>query len=120
MSKKILVVDDEEMGLRMAEFILQKEYQVEKATSGAECLEKLGQDRFDLVLLDVEMPVMNGFETLEKIRNMSSCKDQKVVFLSADDDAKSKEKACALGALGFVRKPILPQDLQNFVAEILV
>lgn len=119
MSRKILVVDDEEMGLRMAEFILQKEYQVEKATSGKECLEKLENDVFDLVLLDVEMPVMNGFDTLEKIRNMSSCKEQKVVFLSADDDDKSKEKANELGALGFVKKPILPHVLQNFVAEIL-
>ena len=119
MSRKILVVDDEEMGLRMAEFILQKEYQVEKATSGAECLERLASDVFDLVLLDVEMPVMNGFETLEQIRSMSSCKDQKVVFLSADDDEKYKEKANALGALGFVKKPILPQNLQDFVAEIL-
>lgn len=118
MSKKILVVDDEEMGLRMAELVLQKEYQVEKATSGAECLEKLEQDRFDLVLLDVEMPVMSGFETLEQIRNMSTLKEQKVVFLSADDDVKSKEKARVLGALGFVRKPILPQELQKFVAEI--
>ena len=71
-----------------------------------------------MVLLDVEMPVMNGFETLEQIRNMSTLKEQKVVFLSADDDVKSKEKARVLGALGFVRKPILPQELQKFVAEI--
>lgn len=119
MSRKILVVDDEEMGLRMAEFILQQEYQVEKAHSGTECLAKLEQDTFDLILLDVEMPGMNGFETLESIRKTTFGQEQKVAFLSADDDDEAKEKAKALGALGFVKKPFLPQDLQEFVADIL-
>lgn len=119
MNKKILVVDDDELCLRMAEFILQQTYQVEKVTSGAACLEKTNTDMFDLILLDVEMPGMNGFKTLESMRQTDAGKEQKVVFLSADDDAGAKERAKELGALGFIKKPFLPQDLQIFVAEIL-
>ena len=69
MSKHILVVDDDAMNVRMAEFILkQQQYQVLKASSGMECLEVLKNQPVDLVLLDIEMPGMNGMQTLEQIR----------------------------------------------------
>ena len=61
MSKRVLVVDDDVMNLRMAEFILKKEdYEVCKAESGMECLLFLKDEKPDLILLDIEMPIMNG------------------------------------------------------------
>ena len=73
MSKRILLVDDDAMNLRMAQVILKKTpYEILSASSGAECLRLLGEQPVDLVLLDIEMPDMNGIETLEKIREAES------------------------------------------------
>lgn len=120
MSKTILVVDDDAMNLKMAEFMLkQKGYTIEKATSGEECLEKLQLTTYDLVLLDVEMPGMNGIQTLEKIRETENGKDLLVCFLSADADINTMEAAQRLGAKDYIKKPFLPQDLWDSVEHVL-
>lgn len=120
MSKTILVIDDDAMNLRMAEFILSKvNYKVLKADSGRKGIEILKQEAVDLTLLDIEMPEMNGIETLELIRKDEMICESKVMVLAASINDEIKEKMDGLGAVGYVGKPFMPADLQTQVAEAL-
>lgn len=120
MRKKILVVDDDAMNLRMAEFILQKDgYEVCKVESGMECLIFLQKETPDLILLDVEMPVMNGIKTLEVIKDNDGMSDIPVIFLTASAEKSVITVAGQLGAAGYVTKPFLPQDLLERVKKLL-
>lgn len=120
MSKSIWVVDDDTMNLRMAEFILkQKEYEVTKLESGIECLRLLKKERPDLILLDVEMPLMNGIKTLESIRASRDTKDIPVVFLTASADTDTVVEAGRLGVVDYVVKPFMPQELLKRVEKAL-
>ncbi|MBQ1597838.1 MAG: response regulator [Lachnospiraceae bacterium] len=119
----ILVVDDDPMNLKMAEFILkQKEYyRVKLAKNGREALAILDEDpTIDLVLLDIEMPYPNGFETLQLIRDNPATLFLKVVFLTASSGVEDVQKAAELGAVGYVKKPFMPQDLLEHVEKALV
>ncbi|MBO5373326.1 MAG: response regulator [Lachnospiraceae bacterium] len=120
MSKKILVVDDDVMNLRMAEFILkQGNYEVCKAESGMECLLFLKEEKVDLILLDIEMPIMSGLKTFEIIKDNEDLAEIPVIFLTASADSDSVMEAGKLGAVGYVTKPFLPQDLMERVGKAL-
>ena len=111
-AKKILVVDDEAMNLKMAEFILaQKNYEVVTVESGMECLLYLRDNQPDLILLDVEMPIMSGMRTLEVIRDNEELLEIPVIFLTALAEAETVMEAAKLGAVGYVTKPFMPQEL---------
>lgn len=118
--KTILVVDDDEMNLKMARFILeQRNYFVITASSGMECLTIL-QSRFvDLILLDVEMPVMNGIKTLECIRENKELNSIPVMFLTADANEETVIMAGRLSVAGYIKKPYMPQDFLERVEKIL-
>ena len=118
--KRILVVDDDAMNLRMATFILgQKEYEVITAVSGQDCLDMLKTESVDLILLDVEMPVMNGIETLEQIRKQQAFCNLPVMFLTADTNEETMAAAERLGAVGYVKKPYIPQEFLEKVGNVL-
>lgn len=120
MAKRILVVDDDAMNLRMAEMFLKKgNYEVEKVASGEECLAFLKMAMVDLILLDVEMPGMNGVETLEELRKNEALKDVPVMFLSASEEMEEKVEAGEYPAQGFIKKPFLPPNLLAKVKEVL-
>ena len=123
MEKRILVVDDDVINLKMIEFILsQKGYLVDKVDSGMECIAKLEEAdyAYDLILLDVEMPVMNGVQTLEKIRETEKGKQMKVCFLSAGDAEEIQADADRLAVAHYINKPILPPQLWDIVEEVLM
>ena len=118
--KTILVVDDDEMNLKIARFILeQKGYSVITASSGMECLTILKSKPVDLILLDVEMPVLNGIKTLECIRENKDFIHIPVVFLTADATSDTVIAAGKLNALGYLKKPYMPQDLLDRVEKII-
>ena len=118
--KKILVVDDDAMNLKMACFILgQKSYPVITAMSGEECMEVLERERVDLILLDVEMPGMDGIATLEKIRQHKEYDSIPVMFLTADATEDTVNAAGRLGADGYIKKPYMPQDFLERVENVL-
>lgn len=120
MGKRVLIVDDDGMNLRMAAHALKMgEYEVALAKSGAQGIDNLMKTPADLVLLDVEMPEMNGFETLERIRNTEEIKDTKVVFLSGTVTDEAQKKAEELGANGFISKPFAPDALLAKLADII-
>lgn len=116
MGKTILVVDDDAMNLRMAEMTLMKKgYDVKKADSGQAALALLQEESVDLILLDVEMPGMNGIETLDAIRERLGAEDMPVLFLSASEDMEQAVANGEYAVQGFVNKPILPQKLYERV-----
>ena len=118
--KTILVVDDDVMNLRVAEFILKQHgYHIVKTESGMECLEYLKNNRPDLILLDVEMPIMTGIQTLEIIRSNEMMADIPVMLLTASIDNETVEKARRLNVLEYVGKPFFPQDLLERIARVL-
>lgn len=120
MGRKILVVDDDPMNLRMAEFALkQKGYDVLTASSGMDCLTVLQGEKTDLVLLDVEMPKMSGIETLKRIREDAGLRDLAVMFLTADPDFDTDGEAGRLGAAGCIHKPFLPPVLAEKIAQVI-
>lgn len=116
----ILVVDDDAMNLRMAEFILEREgYIVCKAESGMECLNYLKDNKPDLILLDIEMPVMNGIKTLEIMKGNSELAEIPVMFLTAAADVGTVVEAGNLGIVDYVKKPFKPEELIKRVKSAL-
>ncbi len=108
----ILIVDDEpHLRDALATFLRSRGHQVEAVASGAECVIAVGQRRYDLVLLDLNMTPMNGFETLEKIR--ADTPHTFVCMLTANDDAATRARATALGADGFIGKTLRDPDGMN-------
>ena len=81
--KKILVVDDTKAILKMAKFVLNDKYDVYLSNSGELALEILNRKPIDIVLMDVDMPDMDGVETVQKIREMKNIKDIPVMFFTA-------------------------------------
>ncbi|MBP5199297.1 MAG: response regulator [Schwartzia sp.] len=118
----ILVVDDDDMNLKMAEFILKKDLKENKvllADSGLKAIDTLQQEKVDLVLLDFQMPVMNGLKTLELIRKREDLKDTPVIFLTAASDRDTVMKAGLMGVADYIKKPFMPQDLIDRVSQAL-
>lgn len=109
---KILVIDDDKMNLKMATFILGKGgHEAVCASSGQEGLEKIKTEQFDYILLDIEMPEMNGYETLEAIRKDEAIKSTKVIFLTATVNSEVEEMAQKLGVEEIVQKPFKAPEL---------
>lgn len=112
MSYKVLIVDDDKMNLAMAEFILKKQnYEVYTKDSGLGCLGFLDKNRPDVIILDVEMPVVNGIETLKIIHSIKALADIPVILLTAISDENTVITAGALGVVDYLKKPFTPQDL---------
>ena len=114
MGKTILVIDDDAMNLKRAEFILTKAgYGVMTAASGREGIERLKRGT------DIEMPGMNGIQTLEQIRGDASLCGSRVMALTASDDGEMRRRMEELGAVGYIKKPFMPPALQRQVEEAL-
>lgn len=113
--KRILVVDDDTMNLKRTKMILGKTYDVEMVESGREALEKMRREDFDLVLLDIAMPEMDGIETFERMK--ASAYDVPVIFLTASGYEDDVKRAINLGAVNYLKKPFFPQELLKRVAK---
>ena len=121
MGETILVVDDDAMNLKMAEMMLKKkDYNVKTVESGQAALALLQEEAVDLILLDVEMPGMNGVETLDVIRARANSKNIPVLFLSASEDMEQAVTDGQYLVQGFVKKPVLPQKLYESVTALFV
>jgi len=120
---KILVVDDDDMNLQMAQFILEKELPNDEiicVNSGFKCIERLQKrEEFDLILLDVQMPRLDGIKTLETIRAHQMWKNIPVAFLTASADKGTVVKASELKVSDYIKKPFTPMDLTARVKKIL-
>lgn len=117
---RIMVVDDD-VGIQiLLEKVLKREkYEVTRALSGEEALEKIKVEKPDLVLLDVMMPGLNGWETLQKIREDEGTRDLPVIMVTVRAGEEDREKSFAARADGHVNKPILVDRLLATVKWVL-
>lgn len=120
MTKKVLVVDDEPNIVMSLRFLMEREgYQVEVAPTGQAALGALGREPADLVLLDVMMPDVDGFEVCQRIRTNPAWGATKVVMLTAKGRDVERERGLALGADAYVTKPFSTRELMVRVRQML-
>lgn len=120
MSKKILVIEDNEQNLYLITFILEKHgYRVFPAHDGLAGIDLIDQVDPDLILLDIQLPGMNGYQVAEKLREIYG--DQKVPIIAVTSYAMvgDKEKAFAAGCTGYVTKPINPDTIIPYIESFL-
>ena len=117
---KILVTDDSKMARKMVlktlEDTLNFEYEVFEATNGQEAVDLYKTHKPNLVLMDLTMPVMDGFEALKRIKELES--DANVVVISADIQKQAIDKALKLGAFNFIKKPIDIVKMQQIFKKL--
>ena len=107
----ILVVDDIPDNLVLASALLKNQYRVKAATSGEKALAIARTDPPDLILLDVMMPEMDGYETCAWLKADAQLKQIPVIFLTAKGEVEDEEKGFALGAVDYIVKPLTPSLL---------
>ncbi len=117
LKKKILIIDDDGAMLRMMKTWLSVKYRVYMASSGKIALTFLGQNPVDLILLDYEMPVMDGPEVLKEIRNTQAIKHLPVIFLTAKDDKESVMKVVSLKPEKYLLKSMPKEKLTGAIDE---
>ena len=117
--KHILIVDDVTTNLKMAADVLQDDYKLSMAKSGMQALEFLKKVHPDLILLDIRMPQMDGYETLEAIKSNPDTASIPVVFLTVDNQRKSEIKGLKMGAMDFICKPFEPEVMKGRIEKIL-
>ena len=117
--KTIFIVDDSDTNLAMAEEALEDYYNVMTVPSAAKMFSLLEKMLPGLILLDIEMPEMNGFEALERLKTNNSWVNIPVIFLTGTIDASIEAQSAKLGAVGIITKPFsLPALLENIKTHI--
>lgn len=118
--KKVLVVDDEKFVRDLIRIkLVRSGLTVLEAENGLEALEIARDREPDIILMDLMMPKMNGFEACERLKADPRTSKIPLLFLSARSETATQEKARALGASGFLTKPFSPQKLAELVVELL-
>ena len=117
--KNILIIDDDKLNLAMARKVLSDEYKVIPAIKGTQALTYLKSGDCDMILLDINMPEMDGFEVLKRIREMEHCKDIPVIFLTADNDSETETRCFKEGAIDYITKPFVPEVMRSRVGRAL-
>ncbi len=116
----LLMVDDVPLNLLVVTKMLSRfNFRIRTAANGVEALEKVAEEKPDLVLLDILMPQMDGFEALQRIRSNPDTKDIRVVILSALNSTEDIVKGFNLGANDFITKPIIMEKLISCVSDQL-
>ncbi|MEN8199947.1 MAG: response regulator, partial [Thermodesulfobacteriota bacterium] len=116
---EILIADDS-ISIRkvLSNFISSQGWHVTAAVDGVDAMEKIRQNTPDLILLDIEMPRMNGFEVLQTMQTQSSYRDIPVLMLTSRSAGKYRAKATELGASGFVTKPFKDEELLALITGL--
>jgi CheY-like chemotaxis protein/prophage DNA circulation protein len=118
--RKILVVDDDGIHLEMVNAVLSSEYDVSTAKSGKEALGLFYQGLVpQLVLLDIVMPEMDGWDTYNRIRAIGGLHDTPMAFFTSSNDPKDKQRANEMGAVDYIKKPFDSGDLLNRIGKIV-
>ncbi len=114
--KKILVIEDNENNMYLIRFILKKHsYEVVEAITGKEGMELSIKERPDLILLDIQLPDMDGFEVTKKLRESEANGEIPIIAITSFAMAGDKERILGSGCNGYIEKPL---DLETFITEI--
>lgn len=113
--KKILIVEDNPVNMKLFADILEaKNYDVTKTYDGEEAYKKIKSSAYDLMILDIQLPVLDGFSLLKKLKD-ENIKYPKTIIVSAFAMDKDKQTAKMLGCENYITKPI---DIMNFLAAV--
>jgi two-component system chemotaxis response regulator CheY len=117
----ILVVEDSPTMRQLITFAMKRiaNAKVIEATDGVDALKKLSSERVDLILADINMPVMDGLKLVSLVKNNQSYKDIPVIIITTEGAKEDKEKAMAIGANAYLPKPIQTQELIKLVNTFL-
>jgi CheY-like chemotaxis protein len=116
MKQKILVIEDNEQNMYLVNFILEKYgYQVIQARSGDEGIRQAQQQKPDLVLLDIQLPVMDGYAVARELRKMKEMAEIPIVAVTSYAMPGDRENAMEAGCSGYIEKPINPE---TFITEV--
>ena len=114
--KKILLVEDNPVNRRLAQFLLRSQgYEVREATTAQEAFDALKTERPDLIVMDIQLPGMDGLEVTRKIKEQQATANIPVVAVTSYAMKGDREKALAAGCAGYVTKPI---DKDTFIQEV--
>ena len=117
--KKILIVDDEELNREVLYRVLKKEgYSVDEAQNGKIALGLIEKNEYNLIFMDLDMPIMNGYEAIDAIRNQLK-KEISIIVLSANLDASSIKKVLNIGANSYINKPYNLQTMLKILREYI-
>jgi putative two-component system response regulator len=115
----VCIVDDEPINIKVLSSILEEDYNICVATSGSEALALIRERHPDIVLLDIVMPEMDGFEVCKALKSDDATADIPVVFITAMTDLGSESNAFEKGAEDFIAKPFSPSVVMARVARII-
>ena len=117
---RILIVDDVPQNISILTEILKNDFVLSAATNGAKALQIAQSEKPpDLILLDIIMPEMDGFEVMEKLKEDNRTRDIPVVFVTAESDQDSKMRGTELGVSWYITKPIRPDFVKSVVQNVL-
>ena len=115
---RILAIDDNTVNLATLEQELKSKYEVIPMISGRRAIKYLYREQVDLILLDVEMPIMDGIETLKEIRAQENGVTVPVIFLTAKKDKATVIDGAKLGIMDYITKPFDPEDLHERIERV--
>ncbi len=119
MKHRILIVDDNDLNVELLSQLLDEDYELETASNGEEALKAAASFRPDVVLMDLSMPVMDGWEATRRLRALPENSHLRILAVSACTIPGEVERAIALGCDGFVKKPVDEQALLDKIRAIL-
>lgn len=115
---RILAIDDNTVNLATLEQELKSKYEIIPMISGRRAIKFLYKEEVDLILLDVEMPIMDGIETLKEIRTLENCVTVPVILLTAKRDKNTVIEGSKLGIMDYIVKPFDPVDLNERIESV--
>ena len=118
--KKILIVEDEESLLKLESILLSSRgYEVVGVVNGKEALDYLASNRVDLVLLDIMLPEIDGFEVCRRIKENAATRNTPVVMLTAKKNPQDQQKGLAAGAAAYITKPFKSANIMELIQSLL-
>ena len=115
--KLVILVDDNPVNLRIGKFFLAEKFSVATAPSAAKLFSLLENNHPSLILLDIDMPEMDGYETIKILKSKQQTKDIPVIFLTGMANSQDKERGRALGAVDYIIKPFDPPGLLECIEK---
>ncbi len=118
--KRILVIEDNETNIYLVSFILKKnDYEVIEARSGEEGVEIAAKEKLDLILMDIQLPGIDGLETTKRIRESEVGRKSPIIALTSFAMTGDREKSLAAGCTGYIEKPINPDTFMSDIEKFL-
>ena len=118
---KVLVVEDSPTMRQLIVFALKRirGFQIVEANDGVDALKKLSADKFDLILTDINMPIMDGLKLVSMVRNDPNYKETPIIVITTEGAIEDRERALALGANEYITKPIQTMKILETVRKLM-